>query len=242
MTRQPTGTMSRCSLALAVAGLLLLHAAPSSAQAPAAGPTVEPARAAIPARFPVHLALRVGVAAPEADYQMSCGHSHLVAGAQARTRGKWFASLAADAYMPGMGSDVGCVGGGWGDGTMTELSGGLDLGSAVRIGAGVGRSSEWGAVAFDGTLAGGLIRGRPGYDGRGDDAARLLPWAGAVATGRLFGVIEIAWEQGWTRLPYREEIYLAQQGHYPPPGATPIAEREVVRWGRLGTLSVGVRW
>ena len=236
--------MNRCSLALGLVFLLLFR--PDTADAQAFSRAFEtPLSGASAARqLPVHLGLHVGIASPADDYQSNCGHSHFLLGVQARTRGAWFAALSADVYGPGMGSDLGCAFDRRGEGTVTYVSGGLDMGSADRLGAGVGRAVDLGPVALQGTVGAALFRGRPGYDEHTEvTSARILPWIGGVASARLLGVVEIAWEQGWTRLRYREETYaVAQEWGTPSPGATPTTTRDLVRWSDLGALTVGIRW
>ena len=222
---------------LAPAAALLLGsllAAPSAAQSPV---------------LPVRLGVHLGVASPSSGFQSACGHAHFALGATARTRGRWFASAAGEVYSQGFGTEVGCVMGGPRAATDTHVTGGLDMESASRLRAGVGRTLPLGWADVEAELGAGLLRGRPGYDDglspEEADRVRWAPWLGGTVRARLFGAVEVAWERGRAELPFREEVYASpvdEVSGAPPAGVAPLAVRESRRWADLGVLTFGLRW
>lgn len=193
----------------------------------------------------VGLGLHLGLTSLGADYQSACRHAHLAYGVSMRSSGSWYVTGGISRYTAGFGEDLACTWDSVDEMTSTLTTGGLDMEAASRVGVGGGHVFEVGPVVMGAELGAGLMRGRPGYERRRADearaSARVVPWLGGALRFRPVRWLELTWERGAARLPFRKETYPGTGGP-PPAGLEPLTVREYHTWEALSTVTIGLRW
>jgi hypothetical protein len=98
---------------------------------------------------------------------------------------------------------------------------------------------------IDAELAAALMRGRPGHrEGLSADEReepRIVPWLGGTLRFRVLNAVEVSWEYGKARLPYRDAVFLLSD-EPSAAGTVPMSVREYFTWELLRTVSIGLRW
>ncbi len=202
--------VARSAIAAATLGAVTLGAAPLHAQSNG-----------------VRLSARGGFAAVDDAYQSNCGHSSLAFGVDVQGGGRLFPMASLDRFWGSGGGDVLCLPVAP---SIGNAAGGLRLEGATRFGLGAGARAGSGAVQLEGALLGGVIAGRPGFDGRDRDGARrMLPQVGGQASLVLFRHIVLSATTSWTRLSLEVT----------PTGGGAVETRR--SWSPMTTLQAGVR-
>lgn len=204
--------------------------------------------AAAAQRLPIEVGASVGIVTPDGEYSTECSEVNPVVALQGRSRGATYVSGLITAYREGVGTDVGCETGGPGLGVYVHRSGGLSLENALRLGMGVGRRTAMGGFSLEVEGTAGVTRGRPGYrmpGAAGPDEHRWIPWIGFGLGATVARHLTIAWEQDWTRLPFRTEIHpwtpTQEDPDPPPPGTGDFELQEGSRWAPMDEVRIGIR-
>lgn len=175
----------------------------------------------------IELTIRGGIM-PSPKNLAGCQHAYGSLGAEAKTSGQWFSSIAYDwsFRIEGPGG-VPCVivrrPALLGRESFGET---LDLGGATRLTAAGGRFLPADPISFEVIVSGGALHGEaPGGDWH--------PWAATSLRVVMFGRrIIVGAEQGITRSTVLYRTYAGQ---------TVVEENRETQWSTLTTISLGVR-
>lgn len=175
----------------------------------------------------IELTVRGGIM-PSPENLAGCQYAYGILGAEAKTSGQWFGSIAYDRSFR--------IEGPYGSPCVIvrrpapfgrdSFGATLDLGGATRLAAAGGRFLAADPISFEVVVSGGALHGEaPGGDWH--------PWAATSLRAVMFGRrIILGAEQGMTRSTVLYRTYAGQ---------TVVAENRETQWSALTTVSLGVR-
>src|SRR5688500_14243008 len=98
----------------------------------------------------------VGIVNPGDEFQKGCGNAHFVYGLSTRSTGPLYWTAFGEGYSQGFGSSILCFLDTPDGVDPAEVTGGLELETAIRAGAGVGATIPIGPVALGPEILGGF--------------------------------------------------------------------------------------